>query len=45
VQPQFPDAAGAPATVVPAVPELPDVAGVPVPGVSLLGATALVQTS
>jgi len=45
VQPQFPNAAGAPATVVPAAPAVPDTSGVQVPTVSLLAATALVQTS
>ena len=45
VQPQFPNAAGSPATVVPAVPVVPDTAGVQVPTASLLAATALVQTS
>ncbi|MFL6113807.1 MAG: right-handed parallel beta-helix repeat-containing protein [Catenulispora sp.] len=44
-QPQFPNAAGAPATVVPAVPALPDVAGVQVPAPSLLAASALIPAS
>ncbi|MBS2533228.1 right-handed parallel beta-helix repeat-containing protein [Catenulispora sp. NF23] len=45
VQPQFPNAAGAPATVVPATPTMPDPAGIQVPTASLLAATALVQAS
>ncbi|GAA1965407.1 hypothetical protein GCM10009838_23710 [Catenulispora subtropica] len=45
VQPQFPNAAGSPATVVPAAPVVPDTARVQVPTASLLAATALVQTS
>jgi hypothetical protein len=45
VQPQFPNAAGTPATVVPATPVVPDTAGLQVPTADLLAATALVQTS
>ena len=45
VQPQFPDAAGTPATVVPAAPAVPDTAGVQVPAADLLAVTALVQAS
>ncbi|MEY9906520.1 hypothetical protein ABIA35_002740 [Catenulispora sp. MAP12-49] len=45
VQPQFPNAAGTPATVVPATPVVPDTAGLQVPTAELLAATALVQTS
>jgi hypothetical protein len=45
VQPQFPNAAGSPATDVPAVPAVPDISGVQVPTASLLAATALVQAS
>ena len=44
-QPEFPNAAGSPATDVPAVPAVPDTAGVQVPAASLLAATALVQAS
>ena len=44
VQPQFPNAAGAPGTVVPATPTMPDPASIQVPTASLLAATALVQT-
>lgn len=45
VQPQFPNAVGAPATVVPAAPTLPDIAGIQVPSASLLADRALVQAS
>ncbi|WP_194895110.1 right-handed parallel beta-helix repeat-containing protein [Catenulispora pinisilvae] len=45
VQPQFPNVAGAPGTVVPATPTTPDPASIQVPTASLLAATALVQTS
>lgn len=45
VQPQFPNAAGSPATDVPAVPAVPDISGVQVPTASLLAATALVRAS
>lgn len=44
-QPQFPNAATAGATAVPAVPELPDTASIPLPPVSLLADGARVQMS
>ena len=44
-QPQFPNAAGTPATVVPAVPLLPDASGIEIPSASLLADSALIRAS